>query len=202
MMKFLLLIIMLLAVVMFAACERPTSEDQNRGMQPVNRNTGTLPETPPSPEAPPMDGEPPSGAPPAETKPAQPTTYKVPAFWNSTTGEIADLPSFPGGARMSVQYGPINGMDTAFIVLSTNQPLDTISAFYDKAIKSNGWSVANKLTDPEVYKVTLKKDAFNEAIVQVEKDPQTGYRRIVLTRLQKPKQPAAQPAEQPKLPNP
>jgi hypothetical protein len=103
---------------------------------------------------------------------------------------------------MSVQYGPLNGMDTGFIVLATNQPLDAIAAFYDKAIKSNGWSVANKLTDPEVYKVTLKKDAFNEAIVQVEKDPQTGNRRIVLTRLQKPKQPAAQPAEPPKLPNP
>ncbi|HEX5734597.1 MAG TPA: hypothetical protein VF131_17310 [Blastocatellia bacterium] len=201
-MKYLLLLIMLLAVVMFAACERPTSEQQNQGMQPVNRNTGTLPETPPSPEAPPAGGETPPSVPPAETSPVQPTTLTTPAFWNSTTGDISDLPSFPGGARMSVQYGPINGMDTAFIVLSTNQPLDTIAAFYENAIKRNGWSVVNKLTDPEVYKVTLKKDASNEAIVQVEKDPQTGYRRIVLTRLQKPKQPAAQPAEQPKPPNP
>ena len=47
-MKFLLLLITLLAVVMFAACERPTSEEQNPGMQPVNRNTGALPETPAS----------------------------------------------------------------------------------------------------------------------------------------------------------
>ena len=200
--KYSLLLITLLAVVTLAACERPTSEDQNPGMQPVNRNTSRLPETPPPPDAPPTGSEPPPGTPPAEPTPAQPTTMKPAAFWNATTGEIADLPSFPGGARMSVQYGPVGGMDTAFIILSTNQPVDKISAFYEKAIKSNGWTVVTRLTDPEVYKVTLKKDASNEAIVQVEKDPQTGYRRIVLTRLHKPAQPAAQPAEQPKVPNP
>ena len=135
---------------------------------------------------------------PAETKPAQPTAYKTPAFWNSTTGEIEDLPSFPGGARMNVQYGPLNGMDTAFIMFSRPiGPLATIAAFYDKAIKSNGWSVANKLTDPEVYKVTLKKDASNEAIIQVEKDPQTRLSQDRPYAASKPKQPAAQPQSSP-----
>ena len=197
MMKFLLLLITLLAVVMLAACERPTSEEQNQGMQPVNRNTSAQAEAPPPPDAPQPGSEAPPGPPPA-----QPTTMKMPSFWNTTTGEIQDLPSFPGGARMNVQYGPINGIETGFIVLSTNQPIETIAAFYDKAIKSNGWSVVNKLTDPEMYKVSLKKDAFNEAVIQVDKDPQTGIRRIGLTRLQKPKQPAGQPAEPPKPPNP
>ena len=196
----------LVAAVMLAACERHTSEDQDSGTQPVNRNTGVLAETPPPPETPPADapppgGEAPPGTPPTGINPPPAGPVKPPPFWNMTTGEISDLPSFPGGARMNVNYGPINGMDSAFIVLSTSQPIDKIAAFYDKAIKSNGWTVVTKLADPEIYKVSLKKDAFNEAIIQVEKDPQSGIRRIGLTRLQKPKQPASQPADQPKPPS-
>jgi len=215
-MKFLLLLTALLAVVMFTACKRTTTEEQGQGREVVNRNTGvqaegtqvegTQSEAAPLPDAPPAGSEaPPSGPPVAETKPAQPAAIKPPPFLNLTTGEIDDLPSYPGGSRMSVQYGPVNGMDAGFIMLTTNAPVDQIAAFYEKTVKSQGWSVSNRLADPEIYRLTLKKDAFNEAIVQVEKDPQSGNRRIVLTRLQKPKQPAEQPkhpAEQPKLPNP
>jgi hypothetical protein len=106
---------------------------------------------------------------------------------------------------MNVQYGPLNGMDAGFVMLTTMDSMEKIAAFYDKAIKAQGWTVANKLADSEMYKVQLKKDANNEAIVQVEKEPQAKHLRIVLTRLQKPNQVAnqpKQPSEQPKLPNP
>jgi hypothetical protein len=64
--------------------------------------------------------------------------------------------------------------------------------------------VTSKVSDAGIYKVLLKKDGNNEAIVQVEKDPQTGNRRIILTRLEKTQPPATQPkqaAEPPKPPS-
>jgi hypothetical protein len=197
-MKFFFILITLLAVIMLAACERKTSEYQDQGTQAVNRNTSPPSEAAP-PDVPPAD----SGAqlPPAaqspETKPPQPAAAMKASFWNPKTGEIKDLPTYPGGARMNVQYGPINGVDSAFILLTTADPVEKIAAFYDKSVKSAGWTVAERMSDSELYKVKLKKGDLNEALVQVEKDIQTGNRRILLSRLEKPKPPANQP-KQPK----
>jgi hypothetical protein len=209
MMKFLLMLITLLAVALVCACERQPQENRNQGMEAVNRNTSTLADAPtPPPDAPAAAGNeeaPPVGLQPPATNSAPPSAMNPPSFWNPTTGEIKDLPSYPGGSRMNVQYGPLNGMDTGFIMLTTMDSMEKIAAYYDKAIKAQGWTVANKMADQEMYKVQLKKDANNEAIVQVEKQPQTKQLRIVLTRLQKSKQAAdqsKQPAEQPKIPNP
>ena len=37
------------------------------------------------------------------------------------------------------------------MVLETGDAMDKIVAFYDKAIKSNGWTVSDKLNDPEHF---------------------------------------------------
>lgn len=206
-MKFFLMLITLLAVAIVSACERQPQENQNRGREVVNRNTSAPPDanSPPT-DAPAAGNEaPPVGLQPPQTNSAPPAAMPPPPFWNTTTGEIKDLPSYPGGARMNVQYGPLNGMDTGFVMLTTMDPMEKIAAFYDKAIKAQGWTVANKLADQEMYKVQLKKDANNEAIVQVEREPQARHLRIVLTRLQKTDQATnqpKQPSEQPKMPNP
>ncbi len=98
---------------------------------------------------------------------------------------------------MNMQYGPINGVDSAFILLTTGDSVEKIAAYYDKSVKRGGWTVAERMSDPELYKLKLKKGDLHEALVQVEKDVQTGNRRIMLSRLEKPKPSANQP-NQPK----
>ena len=197
-MKFLLILITVLAVFTLAACGRKTSEYQDQGTQTVNRNTSPPPDAAPS-EVPPADGaaQQPTSAQAPENKPAPPPPIKTASFWNPNTGEIKDLPSYPGGARMNVQYGPVNGVDSAFIMLTTGDTVEKIAAYYDKSVKSAGWKVTERMSDSELYKVKLKKGDLDEALVQVEKDAQTGARRILLSRLEKPKPPAVQP-NQPK----
>ena len=197
-MKFFLVVLTLFAVITVAACERKTSENQSPNTESVNRNTSP-PSTTTPPVAPTADSAPqlpPDGQSP-ENKPVPPGPIKPASFWNPITGEIKDLPSYPGGARMNVQYGPLNGVDSAFILLSTGDPIEKIAAYYDKSAKSAGWTVAERMSDSEMYKLKLKKGDLNEALIQVEKDVQNGSRRIMLSRLEKPK-PAANQPNQPK----
>ena len=197
-MKFFLILITLFAVITLAACGRKTSDYQDQGTQVVNRNTSPPPDAAPS-DVPPADSaaQQPTANPAPDNKPVQPPPIKPASFWNPNTAEIKDLPSYPGGARMNVQYGPLNGVDSAFIMMTTGDPLEKIAAYYDKSVKSAGWKVTERMSDSELYKVKLKKGDLDEALVQVEKDVQTGARRITLSRLEKPKPPATQP-KQPK----
>ena len=68
--------------------------------------------------------------------------------------------------------------------------MDKISAFYDKTIKGNGWTVASRVVDPEYSEWILKKASDDEAKVTVRKDKQTARFYIVVARTSKPPQPA------------
>ena len=187
-MKFFLISITLLAVFTLAACGRKTSEYQDQGTQAVNRNTSPPPDAAPADSA----AQQPTAEQASANKPVQTAPVKPASFWNQTTGEIKDLPSYPGGARMNMQYGPINGVDSAMIMMITVDPLEKVASYYDKSVKSAGWTVAERMIDPGIYKVKLKKGDLDEALVQVEKDAQTGNQRITISRLEKPKPPASQ----------
>ena len=97
---------------------------------------------------------------------------------------------------MNVQYGPLNGVDSAFIMLTSIDPVEKIAAYYDTSVKSAGWTVTERMSDADLYKVKLKKGDLDEALVQVEKDPQNRSRVITLSRLEKP---ASPPKPKPKL---
>ncbi len=126
---------------------------------------------------------------PAQPQPSQPEKFRVPAFLDQATGQVKDLPSYPQANRLNIQYGPIQGQDTLSMMLETGDTMEKIVAFYDKAIKSNGWTVSEKLNDPEISNWTLKKGNDNEAKIEVRKNPQTNTMYIAIARTQaQPKQ--------------
>ena len=123
---------------------------------------------------------------PPQQPPAQPTTIKMPAFFDGQTGEVKDLPSYPKSQRMSIQYGP-TGPDTemASLVLGTSGTMDSIAAFYDKAIKAGGWTITERNRDPDFSEWRLKKGDKDEGRVVVKRDPAQGAMTIQIVRTSK-----------------
>ena len=136
-----------------------------------------------------------ANAPGSESQPAggqaqsQPEKFRVPPFLDQVTGQIKDLPSYPQANRVNMQYGPMQGQDTLSMVLETGDSMDKIVAFYEKAIKSNGWTVSDKLKDAELSNWTLKKGNDSEAKIEVRKNPQTNTMYIAIARTQAQPQP-------------
>ena len=138
-------------------------------------------------DAPGSESQPAGGQ--AQPQPSQPEKFRVPAFLDQSTGQVKDLPSYPQSNRVNMQYGPIQGQDTLAMTLETGDAMEKIVAFYDKAIKSNGWTVSEKLNDPDISTWTLKKGNDNEAKIEVRKNPQGKTMYIAIARTQtQPKQ--------------
>jgi hypothetical protein len=118
---------------------------------------------------------------------AQPATppqpFKPPKFM--VNGQAKDLPNYPQAITKTIQYGPVEGSDTFSLVLETRDSMEKIAAFYDKAIKSNGWFVDSRTVDSEFAEWNLKKAFDNEGKVQVRKDPRTSAMNIVIVRTEK-----------------
>ena len=68
---------------------------------------------------------------------------------------------------------------------TTTDPMDRITAFFERVIKENKWTVVDKIIDPEFSEWTLKKGEDNNAKVQVKKNEQTGALAIVMVRGEK-----------------
>jgi len=127
-----------------------------------------------------------SQASPAQPSPAQPSTVsKLPSFMDPKTGAVIDLPPYPRAQRVSVQYGPMQGVDTFSALLKTTDPMDKIAEFYERIIKENKWTVVDKVRDPEFSEWTLTKGNDNSAKVQVKKDQQSAALDIIIVRGEK-----------------
>ena len=120
---------------------------------------------------------------PATAAPQPQQPFKLPKFM--VNGQAKDLPNYPQALMKSIQYGPVQGTDTLSLVLETRDPIDKITAFYEKAIKSNGWTVEGKSINSEQAEWNLKKTFDNEGKVQVVKNPQSNAFNIVIVRTEK-----------------
>jgi hypothetical protein len=151
-------------VGLVVGCSRKAAySDMNVNASRPNRDTQASEEQPvdaAAPGADPAGGSP--APPPPPQQPTQPAPFKLPAFLDAQKGEVKDLPSYPAGQRMSIQYGPLPGGEMASIVLQVSAPMDGIAAFYDKAIKSNGWEVTVRNRDPEYSEWRVKKRGSEE----------------------------------------
>lgn len=119
---------------------------------------------------------------------AQSREAKPPSFVDPKSGEIKDLPSFPAAHRTNAMFGPVQGIDSAMLVLQTAPPIEKVVEYYEKAVKKYRWKVVNNMRDPEIYKWELKKGDRDEGLVQVKKET-NGMISIVLTRIEKPPEP-------------
>jgi hypothetical protein len=158
------------------------SINSNQAAASENKNSG---EQPAAPAGTPGNEQAGGQTPP----PMQPEKFRMPPFLDQVTGQIKDLPSYPLSNRVNIQYGPLQGQDTATLMLETGDTMDNIVAFYEKAIKSNGWTVSDKLHDQDISNWTLKKGKDSEAKVEVRKDPQSKKLYIVIARTQAQPQP-------------
>ncbi|MFP5261761.1 MAG: hypothetical protein ACLGJB_07625 [Blastocatellia bacterium] len=186
-MKFLCAILVCIFGIGFTACgNRPAYSNINtsREVREANQNNGR----PAGESAGRAADQTNTSAQPAEAQtqqPGQPQSqqFKPPKFM--ANGEAKDLPNYPQATMKSIQFGPVQGTDTMSLVLETRDSMDKIAAFYDKAIKSNGWTVDSKTFDPEFAEWNLRKPFDNEGKVQVKRDPRTRAMNIVIARTEK-----------------
>lgn len=139
----------------------------------------------------------------ASGQPANPQDKKdipAPSFLNGA--DIKDLPKYKRSQVMNAQVGPINGINSALFLLSTPDSVEKVSTFYDSAIKSNGWSVASNLKDPESVEYTLTKGTRDEAMVRIKRDNQSGITVITLSRAEVPEGQTVTTPPLPKAPQP
>lgn len=173
--------------VLAACAHKPaySEMDANRTASTQNNNQSN--------NAPESASTPNSAEPPASPAPSSPPTpaFKSPTFMDQVRGEIKDLPSYPGAYRVSAQIGPMQGVNSMSLGLKTRDPMDKITAFYDRVIKDNKWTVTDKIVDPELSEWNLKKGESNSARVQVKKDEkQTSIMNIIIVRAEKMEEPA------------
>jgi hypothetical protein len=182
-MKFLSWLFVCALVVGFAACggRKPAYSDINLNQSRGSNENGSVAV---APEAPPVN-TPPIG-PPSNTS-AQPALppVQIPSFMDTVKGEAKDLPKYPGGLVVSIQYGPRENLETLSMALRTNDPMERIADYYDKAIKSNGWTVVDTTRDPEISNWALKKGDKSEGKVEIRQDKQSGGMVIVIVRTEK-----------------
>jgi hypothetical protein len=180
-------------IAAFAGCahkpaysEMDGSRDPRNQNQNQNQNTEgqSNPSTPAAtePAAAPEAAQP---VPAPEASQPSPEAFKTPSFLDPGTGGIKDLPAYPNGSRVSVQVGPLQGLNTMSLGFTTRDPMDKITAFFERVIKDNKWTVEDRIVDPEFSEWTLKKSGDNNAKVQVKKDQLTGSLGIVIVRSEK-----------------
>jgi len=132
--------------------------------------------------------------PPVATPPDHPVAKTPPAFFDQKTGNIKDLPAFPRSKLVSIQYGPTSGYDTLSMQVSTVQPFDQVTAFYDTQIKAEGWQIISNDRNPDSFTWRLAKSNGDDGgTVQVAKGPKPGITFVSIIRLTKLPEPKSSP---------
>lgn len=178
--------LVLLTLLAFGCSHKPAYSDidttksanNNRAGSPSNSSASAEPQNS-TPAATPSNGN--SQAPPAQAS----TAAALPSFLDPKTGVLKDLPQYPRAHRLSVQYGPMQGVNTFSAALKTTDPMDKIAEFYERVIKENKWTVVDKVRDPEFSEWTLTKANDNSAKIQIKKDPQSTALDIIIVRGEK-----------------
>ena len=187
--RLLCLSLAVLVIAASAACSHkpPYSEtDANRasGNQNQNQNQNSAGQA---------NASAPSAVEPAPTQPIPgpppAPAVKRPSFMDQAKGDIRDLPSYPRAYRVNIQVGPIQGVNTMLLTLKTTDPMDKITAFYERVIKDNKWTVIDRIIDPEFSEWSLKKGEDSSAKVEVKKDQQTRAMNIMIVRGEKLEEP-------------
>lgn len=167
-----------------AGCaHKPAYSDMDTGKSPRNQNQNNNQSADSQASAPTPAAEQPA-ADVAQPAPATAAANR-PSFLDEAKGEIKDLPSYPNAYRVSLRVGPIQGVNTMSLGFTTTDPMDKISAFFERVIRDNKWTVSDKIIDPELSEWILAKGADNSAKVQVKKDQRTGAMTIVIVRGEK-----------------
>lgn len=182
-MRSLYLFLLITAVAFASACGSKEPSYSNINLN-SNRQAGRAPAASASPDAGAEAVAPetlPAPTPSTDTPapaPSQPAAIKMPEFFDAQKGSIKDLPSYPDSMRINVQYGPMSGTEMAMIVSQSPGPMAKITEFYDRAIKSNGWTIVSETREAEKYRLNLKKGDKDAGTVDVT--PDAGGKRLTI----------------------
>ena len=108
-----------------------------------------------------------------------------------TRGGAKDIPNYPKMSIANMFYGPgpQPGYDSMRITGMAGGTLAEIETFYDKAIKNNGWTVVNRIKNPERVEWLLKKGDKDEGAVVAQWDAQTGTMNLLIVRSERISEP-------------
>ena len=95
----------------------------------------------------------------------------TPSYFDQKTGQIRNLPLFPGAKVRKVQYGPINGTPQVTLAALSTAPFDKITAFYDKVVKDNGWTIDDSGRGENSWTWQLSRGQTDRAAIRVDKEP-------------------------------
>jgi hypothetical protein len=93
-----------------------------------------------------------------------------PSFLDPKTGQIRNLPLYPGARVRNVQFGPINGTPQVTVQAFVRAPFERVTAFYDQAVKENGWTIDDNSRDADSYVWQLSRGQTDHAAIRVDKD--------------------------------
>jgi hypothetical protein len=106
----------------------------------------------------------------------------LPSFVDPGRGGIKDIPAYPGGQVTNVMHGPQDGFNTMRITMQTRDSVDKVVEFYEKAARSNGWTILSKDNNGEVAAIDFKKGEKDNGGVRVQRDAQTNVVTIFIAR--------------------
>ena len=135
----------------------------------------------------------------APAAPADQQAFKLPRFMDPAKTEARDLPNYPRSVSRNVRYGPYEGTEMFAASLQTPDPMEKVAAFYDEAIKRNGWTVTSRIVDPEYSEWIVNKNQQDDAgkvVVQKDKQSNSFFISIARTGKPAPEKPAPAPKKQ------
>jgi hypothetical protein len=105
----------------------------------------------------------------------------APSYLDQKTGQIKNLPLYPGASARGLQYGPINGTSQVTVQARTRAPFEKVTAFYDRVVKENGWIIDDNSREQNSYVWQLRRSEGDRAAIRVDRD-QLGRVTIGLAR--------------------
>ena len=113
------------------------------------------------------------------------TKFRMPAFIDNVKGGIVDLPAYKDATVSNMQYGPIQGADTAMIIYQSSAPFEQVLNFYKGVIPRQGWTIVSQQTVQGISEFKLAKGDRDEAFLRILQNQQSGATDILMSRIQK-----------------
>ena len=134
----------------------------------------------------------------ASTMPNTPATpIEPPAFFDPASGQIKDLPMYPGSKRETMQFGPISGYENLTTRFRTGANFDAVTKYFDQVATRMGWTVVANNRGTDNYSWQLSKGVDDLAQVSVAKGNGNNNVYITVSRSRKQAGPEPQASTKP-----
>src|SRR5436853_1103817 len=106
----------------------------------------------------------------------------MPDFFDSGKGRVKDLPYYPRAVTTNIQIAPVSNTTMLLQVMKTRDSFETVTAFFDQALKTGGWKISSRNKGERLWSWELARDKGKKGAIQVEGQKEQGIVFIVLRR--------------------